>query len=61
MFMTQNTKEIWDIMKRPNLRIIVIEEKIPTQRHRKHLHRRNFFSSKEILKTLKEAYRTPNS
>ena len=35
-FLTKNTREIWDIMKRPNLRIIGIEERFPAQRSRKY-------------------------
>ena len=35
-FLTKNTREIWDTMKRPNLRIIGIEERFPAQRSRKY-------------------------
>ena len=33
----QNIQEIWDTMKRPNLRIIGIEEGDSTQKHRKYI------------------------
>ena len=62
----QNIQEIWDTMKRPNLRIIGIEEgevsqiKVPEKMFNK-IVQENFPNlKKEMTINIKEGYRTPN-
>ena len=64
-FLTQNIQEIWDTMKRPNLRIIAVEEgeelqlKGPENIFNKIIE--NFPNlKKDIPMKVQEAYRTPN-
>ncbi|KAL6088665.1 hypothetical protein STEG23_010199 [Scotinomys teguina] len=63
---TQNVQEIWDIMKRPNLRIIGIEEAEEyqlkgTENIFNKIIEENFPNiNKEIPIKIQEAYRTPN-
>ena len=65
-FLTQNIQEIWDTMKRPNLRIIGVEEgedlqlKGPENIFNKIIEENFPNLNKDIPMKVQEAYRTPN-
>ena len=64
-FLTQNIQEIWDTMKRPNLRIIGVEEgdlqfKGPKNIFTKIIEENFPILKKDIPMKVQEAHRTPN-
>ena len=65
-FLTQNIQGIWDTMKRPNLRIIGVEEgeelqlKGPENVFKRIIEENVPNLKKDILMKVQEAYRTPN-
>ncbi|EGV99742.1 Putative transposase element L1Md-A101/L1Md-A102/L1Md-A2 [Cricetulus griseus] len=62
-FLTQNICETWDPMKRPNLRIIGIEEVVQlkgTENIFNKIIEENFPNLKDMPTKVQEAYRTPN-
>ena len=65
-FLTQNIQEIWNTMKRSNLRIIGIEEgndsqiKGPENTFNKIIEEKFLNLKKEMAINVQEAYRTPN-
>ena len=65
IFLTQNIEEIWDTIKRPNLRIIRIEREDsqvrgPKNIFNKIIEEKNSNLKKEMPINIQEAQRTPN-